>query len=63
MSGKGSRPRNLGPKFRTNYDAIFRKPKLIETIKHSPTCWQRRLSDGTSIWLNPQSIVIVRCEP
>jgi hypothetical protein len=26
-AGKGSSPRNLGPKFRENYDAIFRKPK------------------------------------
>lgn len=25
-NGKGSAPRNLGPKFRANYDAIFRKP-------------------------------------
>ena len=25
--GKGDSPRNMGPKFRENYDSIFRKPK------------------------------------
>ena len=30
-AGKGSAPRNIGPKFRENWDAIFRKPKKLGT--------------------------------
>jgi len=33
-AGKGSAPRNLGPKFRENWDAIFKKPK--KAADHRP---------------------------
>ena len=29
-AGKGSAPRNMGPKFRENYDAIFRKKRRVD---------------------------------
>ena len=34
MNGKGSTPRNLGPKFRANYDGIFRRKKNPTPAKH-----------------------------
>ena len=35
MNGKGDSPRNLGPKYRENYDSIFRKThKTNESLVH-----------------------------
>lgn len=45
MNGKGSTPRNLGPKFRANYNRIFRagkkracKVSLATTANNAPPC-------------------------
>ena len=37
MNGKGSTPRNLGPKFRANYDGIFRRKKKQTATKCTQT--------------------------
>jgi len=35
-AGKGSAPRNLGPKFRENFDAIFKKPRASKPNSLEP---------------------------
>jgi len=39
-AGKGSSPRNMGPKFRENFDAIFRKSKVGKNGGHQPKNFQ-----------------------
>jgi len=45
-AGKGSSPRNMGPKFRENYDAIFRKkPFTLRPKGLSEEEYEKRLGE------------------
>ena len=55
-AGKGSAPRNMGPKFRENYDAIFRRKKPakapgeheVARLREEANTWHQHYRDEAS---------------